>query len=71
METAKRSGRRTKRDLQEIPEFVNHLRRNNIDFATFEKRQALGAGTPPDTEADALNLARMKVNLNNHKGKRA
>lgn len=61
METATRRGSREPRDIETIPELQRHLRRNRIDFKTFEARQALGAGMQMD--ADALNLARRKLNL--------
>ena len=66
-EKATRHGRRTKRDLQEIPEFRNFLKREGIDFAEWERRQRITAG--PDATSEALAVAWRKVNLN--KGKRA
>ena len=66
METARRTGRRTKRDLQDIPEFRNFLKREGIDFAEWERRQRVTAG--PDATSEALALVWRKVNLN-RKGK--
>ena len=63
META--SGRRrssTKRELREIPAFVNHLRREGITYEEWERRQRLTAG--PDVTSEALALAWRKANLN-------
>ena len=62
META--SGRRrssAKRDIQEIPAFQNHLRREGISFAEWERRQRLTAGL--DATSEALALAWRKANL--------
>ena len=61
METAARPGRRTKRDLQSIPEFQRHLNREGIDFAEWERRESLTAG--PDATSEVLALAWRKANL--------
>ena len=61
IETATRR-RRIKRALQDIPEFQNHLRLKGIGFAAWEDLQSRTAGMQTDT--DALNLARRKLNLN-------
>ncbi len=61
METASRPGRRIKRSLQEIPEFRNHLAREGLSFAEWERRQRLTAG--PDATSEALALAWRKANL--------
>ena len=60
METAQRT-RRMKRDLQDIPEFRNFLKREGITFAEWERRQRLTAG--PDATSEALALAWRKANL--------
>ena len=61
METTARRGRNTKRDLQEIPEFRDFLKREGISFAEWERRQRLTAG--PDATSEALALAWRKANL--------
>lgn len=65
MEYATHSGRRMKRDLQEIPEFRNFLKREGIDFATWEARQRLAVG--PDATSEVLTLAWRKVHLNRNR----
>ena len=65
METTTRPGRRAQRDLQEIPEFRNFLKREGIDFATWEARQRLAVG--PDATSEALALAWRKVHLNRNR----
>lgn len=54
--------RRAERDLLEIPEFRNFLKREGIDFTEWERRQRLTAG--PDATSEALALAWRKANLN-------
>lgn len=61
METAARRGRRTKRDLQEIPEFLNFLKREGLTFEEWERQQRLTAS--PDATSEALALAWRKANL--------
>ena len=66
METAKRTGRHTPRSIEEIPAFREHLKREGINFAEWERRQRVTAG--PDATSEALALDWRKVNLN-RKGK--
>lgn len=47
-----------KRNLEAIPEFRNHLARENINMREFERRQA--TQPPPDMAAEALTLARRR-----------
>lgn len=66
MEKARQS-RRTKRTLQKIPEFLDHLEREGITFEEWERRQRLTSG--PDATSEALALAWRKANLNSMRAK--
>ncbi len=60
MEKASRKPSHFKRDIQEIPEFRNHLRREGIDMETFLRRQRAQEGD--EVSAD-LQLRHKKIAL--------
>ncbi len=60
METAANSKSKTKRELLEIPQFRNFLKREGISFAEWERRERITAG--PDATSEALALAWRKAN---------
>ena len=69
MEHARTTGRQpsVKRELQEIPEFRSHLRRNGITFDDFKRQQQAQEG---DVVSAELQLRHKKASTNQHRSTR-